>query len=86
MDVCFACCKCSRAVSSHTLTAAGVEDHKYIGINKEGATPPVVFMETTPTIQESSAHHHGPAGMPGGGEGKEEESEESEDEGTDEES
>ena len=79
MDVCFACCKCSRAVSSHTLTAAGVEDHKYIGINKEG--------ETTPTIQESSAHHHGPAGMPGGGEeGKEEEREESEDERTDEES
>lgn len=82
--------KCFHAVSSShspTLTAAGKEDHKYIGMNKEGATS-IVSIEISPTIQESSAQHHGyhfPPGIPVGGEYKEKGKEKSEDEGTDEE-
>ena len=82
--------KCFHAVSSHshTLTAAGKEDCKYIGMNKEGATS-IASIETSPTIQESSAQHHGyrfPPGMPVGGGYKEKGKEESDDEGTNEES
>ena len=69
-------------------TAVGEEDPKFIGMNEEG-TSSLASMETTPTIQESSAQHNGypfPPGVPGGGGYEEEEEDGSEGEGTDEES